>query len=92
MSAHTVEADSGRVAATLAQRDELWGRCYDELMARAEARLIQEIGRLDGNYAHIHDEVITPKHDAVSGESWLHGRFDYMLYRRSAKERAPAGR
>ena len=24
---HTVEADSGRVAGTLAHRDELWGQC-----------------------------------------------------------------
>jgi hypothetical protein len=84
MSEHTVEADSSRVAATLAHRDELWGRCYGELMARAEARLIQEISRLEGSYAHMHDEVITPKHDASTGESWLHGRFAYMLYRERA--------
>jgi hypothetical protein len=84
ISEHTVEADSGRVAATLTHRDELWGRCYAELMARAEERLIQEIGRLEGDYAHIHDEAITPKHDAVTGTSWLHGRFAYVLYRERA--------
>ena len=78
---HTVEADSSRVAGLLIHRDELWGRCYDELMANAETRLIQEIARLGGDYAHIHDESITPKHDAVTGTSWLHGRFTYMLYR-----------
>jgi hypothetical protein len=81
MSEHTVEADSGRVVATLAHSDELWDRCYHDLMARAETRLIQEIGRLKGSYAHMHGEVLTPKHDAATGESWLHGEFGYMLYR-----------
>jgi hypothetical protein len=79
---HTVEADSSRVAGTLTHRDELWGRCYGELMTRAEARLIQEIVRRGGDYAHVHDESIVPKHDAATGESWLHGRFTYILYRR----------
>ena len=82
MAEHTVEADSSRVEGTLAHRNELWGRCYGELMTRAEARLNQEIARLGGDYAHIHDESIVPKHDAVRGESWLHGRFTYILYRR----------
>jgi hypothetical protein len=50
---HTIEADSSRVAGTLAHRDELWDRCYRDLME-------------------------------ATGEAWLHGRFDYMLYRRSA--------
>jgi hypothetical protein len=83
MAEHTVEADSSRVAGTLSHRDELWGRCYGELMASAEARLIQEIVRLGGDYAHVHDESIVPKHDAATGESWLHGRFTYILYRRT---------
>jgi hypothetical protein len=51
-------------------------------MANAESRLIQEIARLGGDYAHVHDESIAPKHDAAAGTSWLHGRFTYMLYRR----------
>jgi hypothetical protein len=79
---HTVEADSGRVAGTLTHRDQLWGRCYDELMAQAETRLTQEIVRLGGDCAHVHDEAIVPKHDPATGESWLHGRFTYILYRR----------
>jgi hypothetical protein len=78
---HTVEATSARVVATLAARDEIWSRCYQELMAQAEQRLIQEIRRLGGNCAHVHDEAIVPNHDAATGESWLHGRFNYMLYR-----------
>ena len=34
---HTVEATSGRVAGTISHRDELWDRCYSELMANAGA-------------------------------------------------------
>ena len=82
MAEHTVEAHSSRVAGTLTHHDELWGRCYGELMTTAEARLTQEIARLGGDYAHVHDELIVPKHDAASAESWLHGRFTYILYRR----------
>jgi len=82
MAEHTVEADSSRVAGAFVHGDELWGRCYGELMTRTEARLIQEIARLGGEYAHVHDESIMPKHDAATGKSWLHGRFTYTLYRR----------
>ena len=79
---HTVEANSSRVPGTLGHRDELWDRCYSELMAIAENRLAQEVKRLGGDYAHVHDETIEPKHDDAAGEAWLHGRFSYMLYRR----------
>jgi hypothetical protein len=89
MAEHTVEADSTRVTGMLAHRDELWGRCYGDLMTRAEARLIQEIVRLGGDYAHVHDESVVPKHDAASGESWLHGRFTYILYRRPQGNASP---
>ena len=37
MDEHTVEANSGRVAGTLAHRDELWDRCYRELMTNGKA-------------------------------------------------------
>jgi hypothetical protein len=79
---HTLEADSSRVPGTLSHRCELWDRCHRELMANAELRLAQEIARLGGHYAHVYDEVIEPRHDQVAGETWLHGRFSYMLYRR----------
>jgi hypothetical protein len=82
---HTVEADSSRVAGTLAHRDDLWDCCYRELMVNAERRLVQEATRLGGEYAHVHDEAIVPKHDEVAGEAWLHGRFTYMLYRRAPR-------
>jgi hypothetical protein len=79
---HSVEATSSRVPGTLAHRDELWDRCYRELMANAEQRLVQEVARLGGNFAHVNDEAIDAKHDEAAGEVWLKGRFNYMLYRR----------
>jgi hypothetical protein len=82
MAAHTIEAISGRVAGTISHRDELWDRCYEELMANARARLAQEIDRLGGDYAHVNEESIHTRHDDAAGEAWLHGRFSYMLYRR----------
>jgi len=82
LAEHTVEADSSRVPGTIAQREELWDRCYEELMVAAEHRLIQEVARLGGDFAHVHDEAIDQKHDDAAGEAWLHGRFSYMLYGR----------
>jgi hypothetical protein len=87
MADHTLEATSSRVASTISHRDELWRRCYDELMANASARLDQEIARLGGDYAHVHDESIETRHDDATGEAWLHGRFSYMLYRRGSPAR-----
>ena len=81
---HTVEAASCRIPGTLARRDELWDLCYDELMRHAEGRLEQEMARLDGDYAHVLSEAITQKRDDARNESWLHGRFTYLLYRRAA--------
>lgn len=86
MAEHTVEANSSRIAGTIAHRDELWDRCYRQLMANAESRLTQEVVRLGGHYAHVLDEAIDPKHDDATGETWLHGRFSYMLYRRRPEE------
>jgi hypothetical protein len=80
MAEHTIEADSEHVAGSFVHGDEVWARCYDDLMARTETRLLQEIARLSGDYAHVHDEYIVPKHNDATGESWLHGRFTYMLY------------
>ena len=85
MAEHTLEATSGRVAGTISHRDELWDRCYQELLANAHSRLAQEISRLGGDYAHVHDESIDSRHDDAAGEAWLHGRFSYMLYRRSSR-------
>ena len=83
LAEHTVEATSGRVPGTIAHRDELWHQCYRQLMANTEHRLSQEVARLGGHFAHVHDEVIDVKHDAAAGEAWLSGRFNYVPYRRS---------
>lgn len=87
MAEHTVEANSSRVPGTLAHRDDLWDRCYQELMADAESRLAQEVARLGGHCAHVHTESISPKHDDAAGEAWLHGLFTYLLCRRPQKSR-----
>ena len=63
-------------------RDEVWDRCYHELMTRTQERLVQEVARLGGHYAHVHEESIDTRRDDASGEAWLHGCFSYMLYRR----------
>ena len=81
---HTIEATSRRVPGTLSHRDEIWDRCYRELMNGARVRLEQEIARLGGDYAHVSSEHIEPRHDDRTGEAWMYGRFDYELYRRSA--------
>ena len=78
---HTVEATSGRVPGTISHRDEIWDRCYEDLMTQARQRLEQEIARLGGHYAHIIDESIDPRRDDSRGEAWLHGRFTYVLFR-----------
>jgi hypothetical protein len=78
---HTVEATSMRVPMRLAYRDQLWSRCYDDLMTRASERLQQEVARLGGRYAHVMDESIDSRHDDATGENYLHGRFTYNLFR-----------
>ena len=82
MEEHVVEATSRRVPGTLVHRSELWDQCYENLMAQACDRLEQEVRRLGGNCAHVLDEFVDSRHDDVTGETWLHGRFTYMLYRR----------
>ena len=84
MGEHTVEAESDRIEGTIAHRDELWDRCYRDLMNHARVRLEQEVARLGGDYAHVLDEVIDVRHDDAKGEAWLRGRFTYVLYRRVA--------
>ncbi|SRR6266581_5369191 len=84
MAEHIVEATSQRVPGTLVHRSELWDQCFKNLMAQAHTRLQQEVLRLGGDYAHVLDEFIDSRHDDVTGETWLHGRVTYMLYRRPA--------
>ena len=79
---YVLEATSGRMQGSLAHRDELWDCAYRELMKNTEARMKQEVARLGGHYAHVLDESIDSRHDAATGEAWLHGLFTYALYRR----------
>jgi hypothetical protein len=55
-------------------------------MDRAHLRLQQEIVRLGGDCAHVLNEQIELRHDDHTGEVWLYGRFEYELYRRSARK------
>ena len=80
---HVLEAASMRVKGDLAHRDELWGRCLDDLMARAADRLRQEMIRLGGDCVHVLEESIDSRHDDVTWEAFLHGRFRYLLLRRA---------
>jgi hypothetical protein len=81
-----IEADSDRVPGTIERAGEVWKRCSALLMERARVRLEQEVDRLGGNYAHISDEHIESHHDDTKDESWLHGRFGYVLYRRIGRK------
>jgi hypothetical protein len=84
-----VEATSGRVPGTLAHRDELWDRCYEDLMAKASTRVMQEVNRLGGDSAHVLNESVDSKHDPATGDAWLHGRFDCMVYRQARADKTP---
>ena len=66
---------------TIAHRDELWTRCEDDLMSQTRLRLTEEMARLGGRCAHVHDETLETRHDDATGAAWLHGRFGYTLYR-----------
>lgn len=81
---HIVEADSLRVTGSLAHRGDLWDRCYQDLMARLDERVRQEMQRLGGQYAHVLEETVDSRHDDRSGDVWLRGRLKYLLLRRPA--------
>jgi len=88
MGEHTLEATSSPVPGTLSHRDDLWDRCYQDLMVNTELRLAQEIARLGGHYARVYDESIEPRRNEAAAEAWLHGRFSYMLYRQASRPRS----
>src|SRR6266542_2239017 len=62
------------------------GRCYRQLMDRIDGRIVQEVDRPGGDYAHVLGETIEPGHDDSTGEAWMYGRFDYELYRADARD------
>jgi len=84
---HVLEATSDRVSGAFSHHDEVWTQCHDSLMAHARQRLEQETRRLGGDYAHVLDEAIDSRHDPVTDEAWLHGRFTYVLLKRTAPSR-----
>src|SRR5436190_21852785 len=77
----TVEATSHRVQGSLSHRDDAWLGCYQDLLERTRVRLEQEVARAGAHFAHIHHESIDARHDEAKGETWLFGRFHYVLYR-----------
>lgn len=80
-----VEATSARVTGSLSHRDDAWERCYANLMERARITIEQEVARRHGHYAHVKDELIDTRHDEAKGETWLYGRFRYVLYTELSK-------
>jgi hypothetical protein len=78
---HVVEAVSAHVPGTLSHRDELWNQCYEQLSACACTRMEQEVARLGGDFAHVLAESVESHHDGPTNESWLRGRYTYVLYR-----------
>ena len=84
MGEHVIEAVSERVHGAIEQHGEIWHRCYAALMNHARQRLEQEVKRLNGYYAHVLDEHIETRRNDAVGESWLYGRFNYVLYRKIA--------
>jgi hypothetical protein len=82
MHEHVIEGVSDRMPGAIERHGELWHRCYATLVEHIRLRLEQEVARLGGHYAHVLDEHIDSRRDDASGESWLHGRFSYVLYRR----------
>ena len=83
-----VEARSGHVTGSLSHRDDAWDRCYADLMTHAGTTIEQEVARRGAHYAHVKDEVIDTRHDDAKGETWLYGRFGYVLYREPANLRS----
>ena len=79
---HVLEATSGRVGGSIERHGDLWDECHAALIAHANERLLQEVARLGGDYAHVLDEHIDSRRDDATNESWLRGRFSYVLYRR----------
>jgi hypothetical protein len=77
---HELTANSDRVHVSAADRDTLWGRCYENLMSHARDRMTQEVGRLHGSCAHVLEESITTGHDLATDEFWLAGKFHYLVY------------
>jgi len=44
------------------------------LTSNSRSRLVDDVARLGGHYAHVRDEAINPMRDDAAGEAWLRGR------------------
>jgi hypothetical protein len=84
---YSVEVTSAHVPGTISHRDELWDRCYEDLMANAAKRLEQEIRRLGGDYAHVFAESVDSRRNDALNEAWLHGTTGFVVYRAAKKSR-----
>lgn len=78
---HELVATSEHVHASWADREALWGQCYQSLTRRAEERLVQEVKRLGGSCAHVLSEQVTAKRDDAAETMWLVGLYRYVMYR-----------
>jgi hypothetical protein len=76
-----IEATGPRLPSSPSGRSELWTRSADGLRASAESRIAQEVRRLGGLYAHVNDDHVEEHTDHASGETWLRGRYSFVVYR-----------
>jgi hypothetical protein len=58
-----------RVHGEPAEHLPLPGAGYRKLMTSTKDRLVEEVARLGGHYAHVYDEAISSKHDDAAGEA-----------------------
>ena len=82
LAEHVVEATSDHVHGQLTRDADEWEACYASLMAAARQRIAQEVTRLDGDCAHVLGEIVDARHNEAAGDAWLHGQFNYVLFRR----------
>ena len=79
-----MEATNRHVPGTLSRQNDQWTPCYHDLMRSTETRIGQEVARLGGDCAHVISEHVEEKHNDATHEAWLHGAFNYMLFKRTA--------
>lgn len=60
---------------------ELWARSREALLATAERRIAQEVTMKGGTFAHVSDDHVEAHSDHTIGESWLRGRYSFVIYR-----------
>ena len=76
-----VAVDSRHVSGALAEGGRSWWTCHDELTTLARERIAHEVKRRGVRYARVYSECLETRQSQSTGEAWLHGRFDCVLYR-----------